>query len=62
MLFRSYYHMKDIFEASTSGVLDFRELILPYLVTSDGRSVAEFIMPRLDSILETPGRLLGPGK
>ena len=57
-----YYHMKDIFEASSSGVLDFRELILPYLVMADGSSVAEHILPRLDSILQSPRGLLGPGK
>jgi hypothetical protein len=57
-----YYHMKDIFEASASGVLDFRELILPYLVMADGSSVAEHVLPRLDSILQSPRGLLGPGK
>ena len=57
-----YYHMKDIFEAASSGVLDFRELILPYLVTSDGRSVAEHILPRLEAALTSPRSLLGNGR
>src|SRR5882724_11522324 len=46
-----YYHLKDIFEASNSGVMEFRELILPYIVTNDGQTVAQHILPKLDSAI-----------
>lgn len=54
-----YYHMKDIFEASTSGVMELREMILPYIVTRDGQTIAEHILPKLDKAIEgNPERLL----
>ena len=54
-----FHHMKGIFEASSSGVMEFREMMLPYIVTNDGRTVAECIMPKLDAALAgRPDRLL----
>jgi hypothetical protein len=54
-----FHHMKGIFEAARSGVMEFREMMLPYIVTSDGRTVAECIMPKLDAALAgRPDRLL----
>jgi hypothetical protein len=51
--------MKDIFEASNSGVMEFRELILPYIVTSDGQTIAQHILPKLDQAIDgNPARLL----
>jgi hypothetical protein len=56
-----YHHMKSIFEAADSGVMEFRELMLPYIMTHDGKTVAEHILPKLDSALAgRPERLL-PG-
>lgn len=56
-----YHHMKSIFEASDSGVMEFRELILPYIMAKDGRTVAEHVLPSLDAALAgRPERLL-PG-
>jgi hypothetical protein len=54
-----YYHMKSVFDSADSGVLEFRELILPYLITKDGQTVAEHILPKLDQALAgRPDRLL----
>ncbi len=54
-----FHHMKGIFEASKSGVLEFREMMLPYIVTHDGKTVAEHILPNLDrSLAGRPERLL----
>ena len=54
-----YHHMKSIFEAADSGVMEFRELMLPYIMTNDGKTVAEHILPKLDAALAgRPDRLL----
>lgn len=53
-----YYHMKSVFEASDSGVMEFRELMLPYVVTKDGRTVAQHILPRLDAAILDGSKLL----
>ena len=54
-----YHHIKDIFEASNSGVMEFRELILPYIVTNDGQTIAQHILPKLDqAIAGRPERML----
>lgn len=56
-------HMKSIFEASRSGVLEFREMMLPYIMTHDGKTVAEHILPHLDqSLAGRPERLLPMAK
>jgi len=52
-----YYHMKSVFEAADSGVMEFRELMLPYIVVGD-RTVAEHILPRIDAAIANPTRLL----
>ena len=54
-----YHHLKSIFEAADSGVMDFREMMLPYIVTKNGKTIAEMIMPKLQEAIETnPARLL----
>ena len=54
-----FHHMKGIFEAAHSGVMEFREMMLPYIVTNDGRTVAQCIIPALDAALANrPERLL----
>jgi hypothetical protein len=54
-----FHHLKAISEAAESGVLDFREMMLPYIVTKDGRTIAERIVPHLDQAIEAnPARLL----
>jgi hypothetical protein len=54
-----FYHLKSVFEAADSGVMEFRELMLPYIVTKSGQTVAECIVPQLAKNIElNPARLL----
>ena len=54
-----YYHLKSIFESADSGVMEFRDLILSYIVIADGRTVAEHIVPNLArAVAGNPSRLL----
>ena len=58
-----YYHIKSVFESSASGVLEFREMMLPYIVTANNQTVAERILPTLEKAIQTnPARLLLPAK
>ena len=57
-----YFHLKSVYEASNSGVMEFRELMLPYMVVKDGRTIAQHIIPKLDQAIESrPERLLSSG-
>lgn len=51
-----YHHMKAIFEAADSGVIDIRELLLPFFVTKDGRTVGQRVLQDLPKMLEAPQR------
>ncbi len=51
-----FHHMKAVFEAADSGVIDIRELLLPFLVTRDGRTVGQAILKDLQKTLEAPKR------
>lgn len=51
-----YHHMKAIFEAADSGVIDIRELLLPFLVTKDGRTVGQRVLQDIPKMLEAPQR------
>lgn len=54
-----YYHLKSVYEAANTGVMEFRELMLPYVVVKDGRTIAEHLIPQLDKAIESrPERLL----
>lgn len=55
-----FWHLKSVFEASDSGVMEFRELMMPYIVMADGKTVAAHLLPRLDAGID-PSRLLGDG-
>lgn len=56
---RIYYHIKSVFESSASGVLEFREMMLPYIVTANNQTVAERILPTLEKAIQiNPARLL----
>lgn len=48
-----YYHMKSVFEAADSGVMEFRELMLPYIVVGNGQTIAEALLPRLDAYINS---------
>lgn len=53
-----FYHLKAIFEAADADVLSIEEIIMPYVVTPDGRTLAEHILPRLAELQAHPGNLL----
>ena len=54
-----FYHLKSVFEAADSGVMEFRTMMLPYIVTKSGKTIAEQIIPKLDEAIErNPSRLL----
>lgn len=57
-----FHHLKSVFEAADTGVMEFRELMLPYIVMPSGQTISEVIIPQLDSKLAgTPDRLLMAG-
>ena len=49
-----YHHMKAIFEAADSGVIDIRELLLPFFVTRDGRTLGQIIINDFQKAIEAP--------
>lgn len=52
-----YHHVKAIFEAADSGVIDIRELLLPYFVTKSGETVAKRLLQDLPLAIEAPKKL-----
>ena len=46
-----FYHLKSLFETADSGVKELRELMLAYIVTKDGRTVAERVIPQLAAVM-----------
>lgn len=58
-----FYHMKAIFESADSGVMQFKRMVLPYIVTRSGLTIGESILPRLKEAVESnPARMLGQTK
>lgn len=55
-----YWHLKAMFEAADSGVIDIRDVIMPYVVTRDGRTLSEHIIPNLEKIMSMPTDKLLP--
>ncbi len=55
-----FHHMKSVFESADSGVMEFRELMLPYMVNKDGRTIAEMILPQIEQSLNA-SRILTTG-
>jgi hypothetical protein len=53
-----YWYLKAMFEAADSGVIDIRSVILPYIVTSDSRTIAEHLIPRMASLMNSDPKLL----
>lgn len=54
-----YHHLKSVFEAADTGVMEFRELMMPYIVMPNGQTIADVILPQLDAKLAgRPDRLL----
>lgn len=57
-----YWHLKAMFEAADSGVIAVEDIIMPYIVTPDGRTIAEHVAPKLAEMRElTHDRLLTAG-
>ena len=56
-----YHHMKDVYVASESGVFEFRVLMMPFVVTQNGQTIAEHIMPQLDKAVSGYTTKLLPG-
>lgn len=57
-----YWHLKAIFEAADSGVIDIRNVIMPYVVLRDGSTLSDHIVPRMQELTTmNPDRLLGNG-
>ena len=42
-----YYHMKSAFEDADSGVIELRKSLLAFIVTPNGETVGDQIIPRL---------------
>lgn len=57
-----YWHLKAMFDAADSGVIAVEDIIMPYIVTPDGRTIAEHVAPKLAEMRElTHERLLTAG-
>jgi hypothetical protein len=58
-----YWHLKAMLEAADSGVIDIRDVIMPYVVMRDGRTLSEHIKPRMEELMtHDPARLLPAGE
>lgn len=58
-----FWHLKAMFEAADSGVIDIRNIIMPYVVLKDGLTLSDHIMPRMDKLMTMDtSRLLGGGE
>ena len=54
-----FWHLKAMFEAADSGVIDIRDVIMPYVVTRDGRTLSEHIIPQMErAMIDDPARML----
>lgn len=57
-----FWHLKAMFEAADSGVIAVEDIILPYIVTPDNRTIAEHVRPHLAELPQmTQGKLLTVG-
>jgi hypothetical protein len=57
-----YWHLKAMFEAADSGVIDIRDVIMPYVVLADGSTLSEHVKPRMKQLMTMDtSRLLGGG-
>lgn len=57
-----YWHLKAVFEAADAGVIDIRDVIMPYVVLKDGMTIADHIKPQMPTIMNAdPSRLLTAG-
>jgi hypothetical protein len=57
-----YWHLKAMFEAADSGVIDIRDVIMPYVVTRDGRTLSDIIKPQMEDMMTVDTSRLMPAK
>lgn len=58
-----YWHLKAMFEAADAGVIDVRNIIMPYVVLRDGLTLADHIRPKMQELMTMDtSRLLGSGE
>ena len=58
-----FWHLKAVFEAADSGVIDIRNIIMPYVVLRDGRTLSDVVAPRMQELMTmNPDRVLGQGE
>ena len=55
-----YWHLKAVFEAADSGVIDIRDVIMPYVVMRDGRTLSEHVIPRMTELMTIDSSRLLP--
>ena len=55
-----YWHLKAMFEAADSGVIDIRNVILPYVVMADGRTISDQLVPQMARMLSVDSTRLLP--
>lgn len=55
-----YWHLKAMFEAADSGVIDIRDVIMPYVVLKDGRTLSDHIAPRMQELMNVDASRLLP--
>lgn len=57
-----YWHLKAMFEAADAGVIDVRNIIMPYVVLKDGLTLADHVRPHMTELMTMDAsRLLGAG-
>lgn len=57
-----YWHLKAMFEAADSGVIDIRDVIMPYVVMKDGMTISDHLRPRMAALMAMdPSKLLAAG-
>jgi hypothetical protein len=57
-----FFHLKAMFEAADSGVIAIEDIILPYIVTPDNRTIGEHVRPKLAELRSmNPERILQAG-
>ena len=57
-----YWHLKAMFEAADAGVIDVRNIIMPYVVLKDGMTLADHVRPHMAELMTMDAsRLLSDG-
>lgn len=58
-----FWHLKAMFEAADAGVIDIRDIIMPYVVLRDGFTLSDHIKPQMENLMTAdPSRLLEAGR